>query len=155
MSMDSFPITGHLEIILTDENGQVKEKRSIPNLVVTVGKQLIAERLMTASPASPGFNVMSHMALGTSNTAPAVGNTALGTQWGNRQTLETPTRTSNVIRYSCVFGPSIPNSTTTTVQEAGIFNASTGGTMLCRTVFGAITKTSTDTLTINWDVTVG
>jgi hypothetical protein len=26
--------------------------------------------------------------------------------------------------------------------------------MLCRTVFGTVTKTSTDTLTINWQITV-
>jgi len=154
MQSDSFPITGHLEIVLTDENGNVKETHSIPNLVVSAGKNLIAERLLTASPTST-FNVMSHMGLGTDGTATAAGNTALGTQWGGRQALVTPTRTNNVLTYSCVFGPNIPNSTTTAIQEAGIFNALTGGTMLCRTTFGTITKTATDTLTINWNVTVG
>ena len=154
MQNDKLSIKGHLEIILTDENGQIKDTRSIPNRVVTVGKELIAERLMTTTPGA-GFGVMTHMGIGTDGTTPVDGNTALGAQWGARSTLSTPTRSGKTITYSCIFGPDTPNSTTTEVKEAGIFNAATGGTMLCRTSFGTITKSATDTLTINWNVTVG
>jgi len=30
----------------------------------------------------------------------------------------------------------------------------TGGKMLCRTVFGVVTKTTSDTITITWTITV-
>ena len=35
-----------------------------------------------------------------------------------------------------------------------ILNASSGGTMLCRTEFGVVTKGSSDSMTITWTVTV-
>ena len=40
------------------------------------------------------------------------------------------------------------------LTEAGIFNASSGGTMLCRTEFDVVNKGSADTMTITWTVTV-
>jgi hypothetical protein len=40
------------------------------------------------------------------------------------------------------------------VTEAGIFNASSSGTMLCRTVFPVVNKQSGDSMTITWTVTV-
>ena len=40
------------------------------------------------------------------------------------------------------------------ITEAGIFNASTNGTMLCRTVFPVVTKQAGDTIAITWKVTV-
>ncbi len=39
------------------------------------------------------------------------------------------------------------------VTEAGIFNASTSGTMLCRTVFSVVNKAAGDTLQVTWTVT--
>lgn len=156
MQEDNIKLSGELEVILTDEHGNLKEKRVIPNMVVTVGKNLIAERLMNSSPATD-FNSMSHMGIGTDGTNLAAGNTALGAQWGARQALSpAPTRTGNVITYSCTFGANIPNATTTAVQEAGIFNSGTigVGNMLCRTTFGTITKAAADILTINWNVTI-
>jgi hypothetical protein len=40
------------------------------------------------------------------------------------------------------------------ITEAGIFNASSAGTLLCRTVFSVINKGALDTLVITWKVTV-
>jgi hypothetical protein len=40
------------------------------------------------------------------------------------------------------------------VTEAGLFNASSAGTLLCRTVFSVINKGAADTLGITWTVTV-
>ena len=39
-------------------------------------------------------------------------------------------------------------------SEAGLLNASSSGTLLCRTVFSVINKASGDTLGITWTVTV-
>ena len=40
------------------------------------------------------------------------------------------------------------------ITEAGVFNANSSGTMLCRTVFAAVNKGELDTMTISWDVTI-
>ena len=40
------------------------------------------------------------------------------------------------------------------VVEAGVLNASSGGTLLCRTVFAVVNKGAADTLKITWTVTV-
>jgi hypothetical protein len=40
------------------------------------------------------------------------------------------------------------------VTEAGIFNASSGGTMLCRTVFSVVNKGADDAMSITWTITV-
>ena len=40
------------------------------------------------------------------------------------------------------------------VTEAGILNASSGGTLLCRTEFNVVNKGASDAMTITWTVTV-
>lgn len=146
MVNDIIKATGKLEILLLDSNKQVKQNFSVPNLVVTVGKNLIADRLIGTS-----SEVMTHMAVGTSNASLDAANTALASQLSSRVVLTSSTRSNNVITYVCTFGE---NVSTGAIVEAGIFNASTAGTMLCRTTFPVINKEATDTLTINWTVTI-
>jgi len=43
---------------------------------------------------------------------------------------------------------------TGSITEAGIFNASSSGTLLCRTVFSVVNKGASDSMTITWTVTV-
>ena len=40
------------------------------------------------------------------------------------------------------------------ITEAGLLNASSSGTLLCRTVFSVINKGANDTLGITWTVTI-
>ncbi len=145
MLHDTIKMTGDLKIVLTDENGQIKHEQEIKNLVVTTGKNFIASRMKDTTDTA-----MSHMAIGSGTTAAAVGDTALGTQLG-RVSLTSTTVTTNNVAYVATF----PAGTGTgAVTEAGLFNASSGGTMLCRTVFSVINKGSADTLGITWTVTV-
>jgi hypothetical protein len=145
MLHDTIKMTGDLKIVLTDENGQIKHEQEVKNLVVTVGKNFIASRMKDTTDTA-----MSHMAIGSGTTAAAVGDTALGTQLG-RVSLTSTTVTTNNVAYVATF----PAGTGTgAVTEAGLFNASSGGTMLCRTVFSVINKGAADTLGITWTVTV-
>ena len=137
--------TGALQVVLKDEFGNIKEERHIPNLVVTVGKNFIASRMVGTASA-----VMSHMAVGTSATTPAVANTALGAEVG-RVALASSTASGNVITYKADF----PAGTGTgALTEAGILNAATNGTLLCRAVFSVVNKAAADTLSITWNVTI-
>lgn len=126
-------------------DGQVVEQRHIPNLVVTTGKNFIASRMTGTSQS-----VMSHMAIGSDSTAVVAGNTALGTELG-RVSLGSSTASGSTITYTATF----PGGTGTgNVVEAAILNASSNGTMLCRTVFPVVSKQVADTIAVTWVVTI-
>jgi|TARA_Y100000289_G_scaffold23721_1_gene23117 hypothetical protein len=144
MINDTIKVTGELKITVTKPDGNVHET-VVPNIVVTDGKEYIASRMKDASATA-----MSHMAIGTGSTAAAAGDAALGTEAG-RVALTSTTVTSNAVAYVATF----PAGTGTgAITEAGIFNASSSGTLLCRTVFSVINKGAADTLGITWTVTV-
>ena len=139
MLNDGLKLTGKLSIAINDEVVQ-----EVPNLVVTAGKNYVADRIKNNS------TVMSHMAIGTGNAAAAAGNTALGSESARTQ-LTSSTVTDNEIVYVDTFAA---GTGTGAITEAGIFNASSGGTMLCRTVFSVVNKGASDAMTITWTVTV-
>lgn len=146
MINDAIKVTGELKITVTNPEGNVKQEVTIPNLVVTVGKNWIAGRMYdTGIP-----NEMSHMAIGTGTTSAAAGDTTLGTEAG-RVALTSTTVSTNTVQYVATFSA---GTGTGAITEAGIFNASSSGTLLCRTVFSVINKGAADTLGITWTVTV-
>lgn len=135
---------GDVGIVITRENGAV-ETLDIHNLVVDVGLNFIVSRMKDTSAA-----VMSHMALGAGTVAAAAGNTTLGSELG-RVSLTSTTVSTNTITYVASF----PAGTATgAVTEAGILNAGTGGSLLCRTVFPVVNKQAGDSMTVTWTVTV-
>lgn len=145
MFHDNVMLTGKLKIVLTDENGNIKHEEEVKNLVVTTGKNFIASRMKDTTSGA-----MSHMAIGTGTTAAANGDTTLETEAG-RVALASTTVTDNAVAYVATF----PAGTGTgAITEAGLLNASSGGTLLCRTVFPVITKGAADTLGITWTVSV-
>ena len=135
----SLKLTGHLSVSI---NGEVV--REIPNLVVTTGKNYVASRMKDATATA-----MSHIAIGTGSSAAAAGNTALGTE-AARVALASTTVSTNTVTYVGTFPA---GSGTGAITESGIFNASSAGTLLCRTVFATVNKASTDQMTITWVVT--
>jgi hypothetical protein len=137
---------GDVSIVLNREDGSV-ENLDIKNLVVNTGLAYITSRMKDTA-----ANAMSHMELGTGTTSAAAGDTALGTAIsGSRVSLTSTTNSSNTITYVASF----PAGTGTgAVTEAGIFNASSAGTMLCRTVFPVVNKQSGDSMTVTWTITV-
>jgi hypothetical protein len=144
MFAEQIKVTGQVSIVITDKNGQIKDQREIKNLVVTTGKEFIAAR-MVGTPTA-----MSHMALGSNNTAAANGDTALGGELG-RVALASASATGAVVTYTATF----PAGTATgAVVEAGVFNASSSGTMLCRTVFAVVNKGADDAMSVTWAITV-
>lgn len=137
--------TGALKIVLKDASGQVKHEQEVKNLVVTTGLGFIASRMKDATATA-----MSHMAVGSGTASAAAGDTGLGTELG-RVALSSTTVTNNQVVYVASF----PAGTGTgAVTEAGLFNAASSGTMLCRTVFSVVNKGAGDTMSITWTVTV-
>ncbi len=139
--------TGELKIVVTAPDGTVKHEQEVKNLVVTAGLGFIASRMAGTSAA-----VMSHMAIGTTNTAAAAGNTTLAAE-SARVALASTTVTASAVAYVATFPAGTPASLTA-ITEAGLFNASSAGTMLCRTVFSVVNKDAGDTMSITWTVTM-
>lgn len=143
---ENIKFSGDLIIVKTTEDGsqEVFERK---NLVVSVGKTNIAARM-----AGNTVAVMSHMAVGTGNTAAVVGDTTLGSELARvALTVQGGTPSSNTVTYSASF----PAGTGTgALAEAGVFNASSTGTMLCRTVFPVINKQAADSITITWVISI-
>lgn len=139
---DQITLTGKLKIELN--GGAIHE---VKNLVVTVGKEWIAQRMQGTS-----VTVMTHMAIGTDTTGAAAGNTALGTEIA-RNALATSggTVVGNKISFATTYAA---GTGTGAITEAGIFNANSAGTMLARTVFAVVNKGASDSMTITWDITV-
>lgn len=142
-------------------DGELIDSRFISNLVTTAGKNWIAARMKDTG--IPGQ--MTHMAVGGSTTpgalaitTPDVADTTLTTTGAyaerGRVALSTAggTVSTNVVTYNATF----PTTTAANcaIVEAGIFNASSAGTLLCKTAFQVVNKGANDTIAITWTVTI-
>lgn len=146
LTQENLAMKGELTIDRYDFSGKLVEKRKIPNLVVTAGKTLMISRLLGTTDG-----VMTHMGVGTGTTSPVVGNTALEIPLGARIALTSSTQNTNSVTYVGTFAAGV---STGAITEAGIFNALTSGTMLCRTVFPVVNKEVGDSIVITWVVTI-
>ena len=145
MIIDNLEITGALQISLNNEIVY-----QCDNLVVTAGKEWVAGRFKDGSIPDE----MSHMALGSGDTAAAAGNTALETELGSSRivlTTDGGTVSTNTVQYDATWTSS---HGAYVIKEAGIFNHASAGTMLARTVFDVINKGTDDTVSITWTITV-
>jgi len=148
MIHENLKLSGQLNIVLKDKAGNIKDTREVKNLVVDAGLVFITSRMTGTSKA-----VMSHMALGSGTTAAAAGQTDLVSVLGSREAIDSATLTGSnkAVAYASSFEA---GDATGAVTEAGIFNASSGGDMLCRTVFSVVNKAADDTMSITWTVTL-
>lgn len=137
------------KITLTHTNGLTGEVTTFEkgNLIVQVGKNFVANALIAAS-ASPFVA----LAVGSSATAPASGDTALGSELA-RVAFGSAAAAANVVTVSSTFNPGVG---TGAWQEAGLFNnATSGGTMFSHVTFSVVNKGSLDTITVTWQITCG
>lgn len=149
MLNDSLKAKGVLQLTLIDEAGNVKSQDT-HNLVVNTGLAYIASRMRDTTQG-----VMSHMAIGSGTAPAAAADAALGSQLARVTLDSTVIVTTTIVGDSVQYVATFPAGTGTgAVTEAGLFNANSAGTMLCRTVFPVINKGELDTLVITWKVTV-
>jgi hypothetical protein len=140
MINENLTLTGAVSIAV---NGEVVKE--IPNLVVTTGKNFVSSRMKDTTKAA-----MTHMEIGSGTTSAAAGQTTLVTAV-DRNALTSTTVTNNTIIYVCTWAA---GDGTGAITESGLFNASSGGDMLCRTVFAVVNKGSADSMTVTWTITV-
>lgn len=147
--MESLKITGQVEIILRGSDGKIKDREVIKNLVVTAGKNHIADQL-----SDKGEAAMSHMAIGTGTTAVNAADTALQTEL-DRNALTSKTQGTGSDAHKVTYvGDWAAGDGTGAITEAGVFNSGSAGTMLCRSVFSVKNKGAGDSLTMTWILTI-
>jgi len=121
------------------------------NTVVTGGRRWVFEAIYSGGAGTA--QVLSHMGIGTSTTAPATSDTALGSEATRKAigTFTTTNLTSTVPNMDFIVSFAT-NEGNTTLGEAGIFNSSSGGTMFNRATFATIDKTTSNTLSLTYTV---
>ena len=149
--MQNIKLKGWYEFEIRDINGNLKDKWSVKNAVMNVGFAQLA--LLAGDATAVPFT---YLAVGTSTTAVAASQTALQAELTDsglaRHTATvsrvTTTQTNDTLRL--VYQWSV--SGTKTVEEVGVFNDSTVGTMLSRALTTSKSLLSGDFLTITYNV---
>jgi hypothetical protein len=141
---ENLETTGRLNITVFNGDGNIKNSIYVDNLVVTTGRDWLADRSISNPSA------MSHMATGTGTTTQVLADTSLETELA-RVALVSSSRLDNTVTFAATFNAGV---STGALTEAGILNAATSGTMLCRTTFPVINLQAADSISITWTITI-
>lgn len=132
--------------------GKVKRVQEYHNIVPTVGRAAIAANMTSVSP-TPANILVNYCGVGTGTNAPANGDTQLQTEIF-RNAVASRTSASNIAYITGFFAAT---EGVATLKEAGLFIAGTAtansGTLLSRVAIN-VTKSNTETLTLDWTITI-
>lgn len=144
---DNLKFKGSVRLFKTDIDGNTSLLFEDNNLVVSLGKGVIAARLTADGPRP------THIGVGTGTTAPAAGDTDLVTVLGARKATTPSVVTTTVTGDTAVFTATFaPGESTGTWQEAGLFTALSGGSLVARILTGAQSKGVLDTFSLIWNI---
>lgn len=151
--MDIIKAIGKVHIKVTDSSGKIKfDKYLGENIITNAGKAAMAGLVGNTG----AITAFSYIALGTSSTAVAATDTTLGTELstsGLSRTAATISRTTTSVTNDTLnFVFTFTATGSQTIQEAGIFNAASTGTMLSHKLTGAISVVNTDQLTVTYTI---
>lgn len=146
--------TGQVMIELRDaKSGRLKLRETYKNMFVTAGKNSLADALRGTTANNKG--IITYCALGTGLTAPALADVQLQTELV-RKLVSVRSVSGNIATFQTFFTTSEGNGS---LKEAGLFGDDADGTVNSGTLFCRVaisrTKTSSDTLTLSWTVTIG
>lgn len=140
--------SGVVTSTLIGPDGKIKQQ-TVSNLVMNGGLALFASRLKDAT-----ANPVSHVALGSGNTAAVASQTALVTELArvaaDSVVIATKNVTGDSVLVTATFGA---GSAISNICEAGLFNAASGGTMIARTVSAVNNKAAGDIFVVSWKIT--
>lgn len=144
-------LRGSLEILLKNLRGEVVDRRKVDNTVVTVGRRWVLQQINSTDHVTA--QALSYLAVGTSTTAPATSDTGLGSESSRIaiNSFTTSNLTSNPPSWRAEASWAT-NQANTTLGEVGMFQSSTGGTMLARATFATINKTTSNTLSLSYTI---
>lgn len=154
-NLDKFLSIRKIYSELVQELNAITEVKSClvkANILPTVGRAAVAENLAEAVPSVPNIYV-NYTALGTGTNTPANGDTTLQTE-----TFRKLTASGNGVSNAAIISAFYTAAETSgTFREAGLFINGTAsansGTLFSRIAIN-ITKTTSQTLTIDYTITV-
>lgn len=153
MKPEGLKAKGWFQLIHRNAKGEVVDAREIKNLVVTVGKAVIAGLINGVV-----TNFYDYIAIATGTVAAAAGDTALGTEIttnGGQRALAALSRvTTTTTNDTAQFVVTFNFTGSFAVTEARIFDAASSGNLLCRQVFSAVNVVNGDSLQITWKVQI-
>lgn len=139
MLNDGLKMHGALTLMLDRADG-TRETIHKDNIIVNGGFDFICDAIANASRGA----VMGYIAVGTGATAAAATQTALVTESMRKAATYAHTAGTKVFTLTATFNA---GEATGALVEAGVFNATSAGTMLDRVVFSVVNKGVDDTLT--------
>ena len=157
---------GHIQLILTGSDGNVKQYVQTDNLIVDEGMDTMIDLMFpdTNLNGNSTDNKFKYIGIGTGNTGAAAGNI------GEETLISGCNRIADgaVTGSSAISGESTgtvdaqfsgATCASTTVREAVLTNSGTdaaanAGELLARQTFTAINLGASDTLTVTWNITV-
>jgi len=183
-SSDGMYITGHVTTIVKDINGNIKAYRQGDNAVVNNGKDCVSKYLFAAgstrgAAATTGTNCKGALTApftaiaignGSATVTPATtdirltkeaGGNGLSRQLGTVTWTNATSTASSTTLITATFGPwTAGTSSTTVIQEAGLFNSTTandtaGGMFAHLNISSPPTLNNGDSVTIKYTVNVG
>lgn len=145
---------GACTLILRDGlTGKIKDVDFVHNTFVTVGKNSMAAALMGTTTNDQG--IITYCAVGTSVIAATLADTTLTTEIF-RKLVSVRSVSGKVATFQTFFTTSEANGT---LREAGLFGDLATATANSGTLFSKLAinrvKSSSDTLTMSWDITIG
>jgi hypothetical protein len=152
VTKDGLAAHGYVVVSVTREGQEIYHNED-HNLITNAGKDFIAAQLGSTSAATNGAN---YIALTTNSTAPAATDTTLGgeiTGSGLARAQGAYSHTSGTATYT-VSNTFTATGTVNNVQKAGLFTASSAGTMMAENTFTAVSLAANDQLTITWTITL-
>jgi hypothetical protein len=150
---DHFTLKGHYRFTKRDiKTGKVTGVYLYENIIPTVARTALVNLICNATPTNPSM-LANYVALGTGVTAPANGDTSLQTE--TYRNLVASMDTDANIGYITGFFNATEASGT--FKEAGVFCAGTAiansGILLSRVAIN-ITKSGSESLTVDWTLTI-
>jgi hypothetical protein len=139
-------IKGSMKATLIKQNGE-KEITQFDNMIVDAGYDLVCNSLGAASRP----DLLAFIAVGTSTTAAAAGQTALIAELDRNAATYAHTTGTKVFTMTATFAA---GDATGAITEAGIFNDASSGSMFDRLVFDVINKGALDSLEIEFTITL-
>lgn len=142
--IENLKLKGRFTGTLIRENGDV-EVFAKDNLVTKAGVDFVFDTVF-------GSNVthMNYIAVGTGTTAVANTQTALVSQLLRKSASYSHSAGTNLATVTATFNA---GEATGAITEAGIFSASSAGSMFDRVVFPVINKGANDTYTATFEIT--
>ncbi len=144
-------LLGAIRMQMTDLKGNVLLEKSFNNLAVTQGRSWVLGQIESVNIVTS--QTISYLAIGSSTVAPTTGDTALGSEVVRNAigTFVTSSLTQNPPNFSALVSFAT-NQGNTTLAECGLFNSSSGGTMLAHATFSSFVKATSNILNLTYTI---